>query len=120
MRGRDVTDHMLVVMPLLEPGADGRPRSTTIGIGDGGNEIGMGKMPGETIERNIPNGRQIACRVATDHLIVAGISNWGAYALAGGVALVRGQKLDPALFDIETERKILHVMVERGPLVDGK
>jgi hypothetical protein len=119
MRGLDVTDHMRVVLPLLEPGADGRARWTTIGIGDGGNEIGMGKIPIETIERNIPNGRQIACRVATDYLIVAGISNWGAYALAAGVALVRGQKLNPELFDIERERRILQAMVEAG-LVDGK
>jgi hypothetical protein len=92
---------------------------TTIGIGDGGNEIGMGKIPVEIIERNIPNGRQIACRVPTHHLIVAGISNWGGYALAAGVALVRGQKLDPVLFDPERERQLLQLMVERGPLVDG-
>ncbi len=92
---------------------------TTIGIGDGGNEIGMGKIRWDTIRRNIPNGGLIACRVPTDHLIVAGVSNWGAYALAAGVAYLRGVKLDPALFDIERERELLRVMVEAGPLVDG-
>lgn len=114
MRGRDITAFMATTDHLFP--ASGL---VTIGIGDGGNEIGMGKILIETIERNIPNGRQIACRVPTDHLIVAGISNWGAYALAAGVALVRGVKLDPSLFDPEIERKILEAMVANGPLVDG-
>ncbi len=92
---------------------------TTIGIGDGGNEIGMGKIPWRTIQRNIPNGGLIACRVPTDFLIVAGVSNWGAYALAAGVALLRGRPLLPDLFDVERERDILRIMVEQGPLVDG-
>jgi hypothetical protein len=119
MRGRDITEFMSPAHLLIDNCSDQRKQLVTIGIGDGGNEIGMGKIPVETIERNIPNGRTIACRVATDHLIVAGVSNWGAYALAAGIALVRGQKLDPALFDPERERAILAEMVARGPLVDG-
>jgi hypothetical protein len=91
----------------------------TIGIGDGGNEIGMGKIPHETIIKNIPNGDLIHCRVATDQLIVAGVSNWGAYALAAGVALLRGVQLPDQLFDPDLEREILEVMVREGPLVDG-
>jgi hypothetical protein len=54
------------------------PAVTTIGIGDGGNEIGMGKIPWEVIRRNIPGGGRIACRVPTSFLLVCGISNWGA------------------------------------------
>ena len=61
-----------------------------------------------------PRGGLIACRVPTDHLIVCGVSNWGAYALAAGVALLRGAKLDPSLFDPEKERELLRIMVERG------
>jgi hypothetical protein len=91
----------------------------TIGIGDGGNEIGMGKIPHETIVKNIPNGDLIHCRVPTDHLIVAGVSNWGAYALAAGVYVFRGVKPPPDLFDPDREREILEVMVREGPLVDG-
>lgn len=91
----------------------------TIGIGDGGNEIGMGKIPHETIVKNIPNGDLIHCRVPTDYLIVAGVSNWGAYALAAGVALLRGVELPAELFDPDREREILQVMVDAGPLVDG-
>jgi hypothetical protein len=119
MRGRDITDHTAPAHLLFEGAARRTPAPTTIGIGDGGNEIGMGKVPRDVIGRNIPRGDLIACRVATDHLIVAGVSNWGAYALAAGVALLRGGRLDPALFDADRERELLRVMVEQGPLVDG-
>ena len=125
MRGRDITDLMSPAHRLFLPsppwrGAGGEGAGlTTIGIGDGGNEIGMGKIPWDVIERNIPNGRLVACRIATQHLIVCGVSNWGAYALAAGVAHLRGKALDRSLFDAVREREILQVMVEQGPLVDG-
>ena len=117
MRGRDITDLMSPAHRLFE--AATRHSITTIGIGDGGNEIGMGKIPWNVIERNVPNGGTVACRIPTDHLIVCGVSNWGAYALAAGVRLLRGQARDARLFDAERERRILEVMVREGPLVDG-
>jgi hypothetical protein len=92
---------------------------TTIGIGDGGNEIGMGKLPWGTIRKNVPQGGLVACRVPTDYLIVAGVSNWGAYALATGVRLLRGTAADAKLYDVERERELLRLMVDSGPLVDG-
>jgi hypothetical protein len=117
MRGRDITEHTNPAHVLFEMGR--RPGLTTIGIGDGGNEIGMGKIHPEVIERNIPRGALIACRVPTDHLIVAGVSNWGAYGLAAGVRLLRGAPYDPNLFDPQRDRELLQIMVDRGPLVDG-
>jgi hypothetical protein len=119
MRGRDITEFTAPAHLLFERAAREVPGVTTIGIGDGGNEIGMGKLPWDTIRRNIPNGGLIACRVPADHLIVAGVSNWGAYALAAGVLLLRGEKGDADLFDPDRERELLRVMVEQGPLVDG-
>ncbi|HTU22630.1 MAG TPA: DUF4392 domain-containing protein [Gemmataceae bacterium] len=119
MHGHDVTDQNDPAHLLVEEIVRQAPPVCTIGIGDGGNEIGMGKIPAEVIARNIPNGERIACRVPTDHLIVAGISNWGAYALAAGVAVLRRQCLPASLFDVERERELLRVMVEQGPLVDG-
>jgi len=119
MRGHDVSAHhpsARYFHDLLEGGED---RTITIGIGDGGNEIGMGKIPHETIVKNIPNGDLIHCRVPTDHLIVAGVSNWGAYALAAGVYVLRGVRPAADLFDPDREREILEVMVREGPLVDG-
>jgi hypothetical protein len=118
MKGRDVTDTMSPVHRLFDDAAR-RPGVTTIGIGDGGNEIGMGKVPWDVIRRNIPRGGRIACRVPADYLIVAGVSNWGAYGLAAGVRLLRGRRDDADLFDVTRERVLLEVMVERGPLVDG-
>src|SRR5207253_3242280 len=119
MRGRDITASMSPAHRLFEAANRKEQGIVTIGIGDGGNEIGMGKIPWAVIHRNIPNGGLVACRVPTDHLIVCGVSNWGAYGLAAGIALLRGQKLAPDLFDVEAERELLRIMVEQGPLVDG-
>jgi hypothetical protein len=119
MRGIDITERMAPAHLLFESVKQHAPHVVTIGIGDGGNEIGMGKVSWETIRRNIPGGGLVACRVPTDHLIVAGVSNWGAYGLAAGVRLLRGARPDAALFDPERERAILERMVREGPLVDG-
>src|SRR5437867_6406581 len=58
----------------------------TIGVGDGGNEIGMGMIP-EAVRRlrygdrcQCGCGAGIGARTATDVLIPAGCSNWGCYA----------------------------------------
>jgi D-glutamate cyclase len=117
MRGRDITQNMSPAHWLFE--AATARGIDTIGIGDGGNEIGMGKIPWDIVQRNIPGGGLVACRVATDHLIVCGISNWGAYGLATGVRHLRKAPADPALYDIGIEERLLQAMVHAGPLVDG-
>jgi hypothetical protein len=118
MRGRDITEQMRPAHLLFE-GVSGTKRIRTIGIGDGGNEIGMGCIPWRVIRRNIPGGGLIACRTRVDHLIVCGVSNWGGYGLAAGVLHLRGVKPLPRLFDVKRERELLSIMVEAGPLVDG-
>ena len=119
MRGLDITDRISPAHLLFEAVQREVPAVTTVGIGDGGNEIGMGKIAWEIIRRNIPRGGLVACRVPADHLIVCGVSNWGAYGLAAGVRLLRGHGPEPELFDLERERALLQRMVEDGPLVDG-
>ena len=119
MRGRDITSYMSPAHLLFEPVPHGRPVLVTIGIGDGGNEIGMGKIPWRIIRDNIPGGAVVACRVPCDHLIVCGISNWGAYGLAAGVQLLRGKVDRRTCSTSDREREILEAMVQRGPLVDG-
>jgi D-glutamate cyclase len=114
MRGRDITDLTAPAHLLFE----GERDYITIGIGDGGNEIGMGKAPYATIVKNIPRGDLTACRTPTDLLIVAGVSNWGAYALAAGVMLLK-RSIESGRFDPAKELKVLEHIVERGPLVDG-
>lgn len=53
----------------------------TVGIGDGGNEIGMGQML-PVIEEKLGIA---ACDVPSDILLVATTSNWGAYGLAAAM-----------------------------------
>jgi hypothetical protein len=118
MRGRDITASMSPAHWLFEA-ARQQPGLVTVGIGDGGNEIGMGKIAWEIIHHNIPRGGLVACRVPTDHLIVCGISNWGAYGLAAGIRALRGVSHDASLFDVQRELQLLQIMVQRGPLVDG-
>uniref|UniRef100_A0A8C3LUN3 D-glutamate cyclase, mitochondrial n=1 Tax=Chrysolophus pictus TaxID=9089 RepID=A0A8C3LUN3_CHRPC len=57
------------------------PGITTTGVGDGGNELGMGKVK-DAVKKHIKNGDVIACDVAADFAVVAGVSNWGGYAIA--------------------------------------
>lgn len=98
-----------------------RPSCFTLGIGDGGNEIGMGCFPWRQLQGAIqrsPAGR-IACRVATDEVITAGISNWGAYALVAALAVA-----DPTVSAAETlsvagERELLEKLVHDAGAVDG-
>lgn len=118
MRGREITAEVRPAHRLFDVACE-VPGLTTIGIGDGGNEIGMGKIPWRVIRANIPLGGLLACRVATDWLIVAGISNWGAYGLAAGVYHLRRQLPPGDLFDAAREAALLQTMVDHGPLVDG-
>jgi hypothetical protein len=119
MRGRDITAHVSPAHFLFEEAVRQSPRITTLAIGDGGNEIGMGKIRWDVIRRNIPSGGLVACRTPADHLIVCGISNWGAYGLTAGVRLLRGAAADPELFNHNREREFLQIMIDHGPLVDG-
>src|SRR5207247_1724485 len=70
MRGRDITTNSSPAHRLFEEARRQTPSITTLGIGDGGNEIGMGKIAWDVIRRNIANGGTVACRVPTDQLIV--------------------------------------------------
>jgi len=118
MKGRDITMHMSPAHWLFEEAPKVLPIKT-IGIGDGGNEIGMGKIPWKAIRRNIAGGGLVACRVPADYLIVCGVSNWGAYGLAAGIRSLLAVNDDAELFNLQCERDLLRIMVERGPLVDG-
>lgn len=61
-----------------------------VAIGDGGNEMGMGKVHDVIVSNpQIKNAKKIAAVTAADYLITAGVSNWGGYALAAAMALVR-------------------------------
>lgn len=70
----------------------------TIGIGDGGNEIGFGKIRG-AVAGLLPRGGRsqadetgVVTVTETDVLVSASVSNWGAYAIAGSLAIALGDE----------------------------
>lgn len=108
MRGIPITERIAPLDELLLVAA-GRS-IPTIGIGDGGNEAGMGKVV-EQVHRAVRGGEKIASVVRADYLISAGTSNWGAYGLVAAI--------DPGLLpEPEEEMRLLTALVLAGAL-DG-
>ena len=116
MRGEDISAFTTPLDELFLAGPWQR-----IAIGDGGNEIGMGSLPASLIGAHVAHGETIACATPADHLIVAGVSNWGAYALIGALAVLRDDWRATliACLDADARRAILQAMVNDGPAVDG-
>ena len=83
----------------------------TIGIGDGGNEIGMGNLAG-IISRKLDLN---PCVITTDILVIASVSNWGAYGIAAALEEISGEEL---LDSFDTVREYIQKTVEMGS-VDG-
>ena len=86
MKGHNISEYVDPIDSLFEE-AQRNPLVTTIGIGDGGNELGMGKVF-EAVREHIPSGEKIGCVVPSDCLIAAGVSNWAGHALAAGLYAV--------------------------------
>lgn len=81
----------------------------SLGIGDNGNEIGFGKII-DAVRKHKPRGEALATRVATDVLLPANCSNWGAYGIAAALAILRN---DPSLLhSAEEERRIVTACVD--------
>src|SRR5262245_39354956 len=85
-------------------------RPVTIGIGDGGNEIGMGAVRAK-IARIDPLRARIATVVPVDHLVVAGVSNWGGYGIVAALGRLTG---DDLLHTPELERRLIAACVAAG------
>jgi hypothetical protein len=92
-----------------------------IAVGDGGNEIGMGKLPAGLIARSVPNGAKIACATPCDHLVVAGVSNWGAYGLMATLAVLRPDWAGTIAKFLTAERDlaVTRAAVDQAGAVDG-
>jgi D-glutamate cyclase len=125
-RGEDVTAFTAPLDSLMKSGP-----WKTIGVGDGGNELGMGNIPQAIVSTTIDEGEQVHCITPCDHLIVSGVSNWGALALLLALALLR----DTSIRDVTNEsgaglhQRVVEACVDAGavdgtlgrgaPLVDG-
>lgn len=92
-----------------------------LAVGDGGNEVGMGKLPAGLIARCVPNGARIACVTSCDHLVVAGVSNWGAYGLMAALAVLRPEwsPIIGRFLTAECDLAVTRATVERAGAVDG-
>ncbi len=87
---------------------------TTIGIGDGGNEMGMGNLLLKTL-RHVDNGAQIVSHTKAQYPLCGGVSNWVGYAL---VALLSIDAQINLLPEVSIVRDLLQALVDAGA-VDG-
>ena len=85
---------------------------STIGIGDGGNEIGMGNVA-HVIPQTV--GLVDPCVTRATELVIAGVSNWGAYGLVAAMSRLTGFKLLPGL---DQEMELVERVLALGA-VDG-
>lgn len=109
MRGESIAAHTAKFDPLFE---EGRRRGIlTMGIGDGGNEIGMGCFRA-VIAREFS---LTPCVTAVDIPVIATVSNWGAYGLCAALQRMTGKSLLPCP---ETIRSYLAGITAMGS-VDG-
>jgi hypothetical protein len=96
MRGENISEHTAcfdTFMNLCE--------CPTIAIGDGGNEIGMGKVAAALRDLNI-----VPAITSCDELIVADVSNWGAYGIIAFLSLWAGRDLLAEIVPLDTLRYI--------------
>ena len=111
MRGHSVAEWNRPIDDLFIRSGAG---PVTVGVGDGGNEIGMGNVRAR-LARQGPLMARIASTVTVDHLVVAGVSNWGAYGIVAHLGHLSGQSL---LHAPAQERELVVACVEAGAL-DG-
>jgi len=89
MRGMDISEFNATVDHLFTQ------HPFSVGIGDGGNEIGMGNFK-EIIPSmdKLPND---PCVTETTKLIAASVSNWGGFGLVAALSLLKGQNMLPSV-----------------------
>jgi hypothetical protein len=95
MRGQDISHTTARVDDLF------LQHPYTIGIGDGGNEIGMGNLAA-----HIPHIASLPAQPAmtpATHLVIASVANWGAYGILTALSLLVGRNLLPATADETTQ-----------------
>lgn len=89
MRGVDVSGYHAKLDYLF------RSHDSSVGIGDGGNEIGMGNLAA-AIPMVMPFvGRP--CATMTSRLVIASVSNWGAWGIIAAISRLRGENLLPSV-----------------------
>lgn len=109
MRGISIKEHTAKTDMLFEMT---RGHIPSIGVGDGGNEIGMGNVK-EIIVKELS---LVPCKTLVDRLVIATVSNWGAYGIVAYLEKI--SKIKGLLPSYETISKYLGEIVALGS-VDG-
>ncbi len=121
MNGRPLTGFVADLDYLFHRGREsGVP---ILGIGDGGNEIGMGLLLRD-LPDFLPQARDCGCpckggtaaALSADHLVTASVSNWGATCIVAALAL-RLQNIE-ILHEPEQEQRAIELCANTGA-VDG-
>lgn len=105
--GTDITNFTGRLESLFQ---DGVP---SIGIVDGGNEIGIGGVA-DTVKQ-LPGLPNSPCVVATDRIVLGTVANWGAYGLLAALSLKAGKRVVPTALE---ETNIRASVVAAGA-IDG-
>jgi hypothetical protein len=107
MLGKDISAYTAKTDYLFA----GHPAS--IGIGDGGNEVGMGNLA--SVIPSVPTLVRLPCVTRTTKLVISSVSNWGGYGLVAAISRRKGRDLLPS---VEVEREMVKRIVDLGA-VDG-
>ena len=107
MRDLDISDQTAKVDLLFDM------HSKTIGIGDGGNEIGLGNVIDGVAKSETLVSYPTVSKVT--ELIIASVSNWGGYGLLAALSISTDKNVLPTVEE-DTER--ISKMVDLGA-VDG-
>ena len=84
----------------------------SVGIGDGGNELGLGSLASFMRQRRISPA---PCITRARHVLLASVSNWGAYGFTAMLEMLAGRPLLPTETD---DRRWMRAIVRAGA-VDG-
>jgi len=121
MRGESIDAFSADLHLLIESAKTRIPNLRLVGIGDGGNEIGMGRFPRDELVPRITSStpHRIPCRISADATIVAGVSNWGAYALAAAIAVQHDRVDLLERHSVTAQQQLLERIVAEAGAVDG-
>lgn len=84
----------------------------SIGVGDGGNELGLGSLASFMRRRRISPA---PCVTRARHVLLASVSNWGAYGFTAMLEMLADRPLLPSETD---DRRWMRAIVQAGA-VDG-
>lgn len=125
MRGIDITDVTDPLDDALSLAGDFSLKVRSLGIGDGGNEAGMGNFL-QKLALSAPEFGRCLSVVQSDGAIACDVSNWGCYGLVALLSCLlkkdllhdEGEELHMMLAMLDAEARDGKTL-ERSPFVDG-